>query len=228
VRRLKSHGAFRSGSNYLKALLELNYEVEVVNGHGGFKHAPIPALFDGRNQWQPPPDPVIGSVKNPWSWLRSMWRYVNGRGAQHVECSRPWAAFLRSSVTVTHGGHPGFPRYRFASPMDYWNSMAANLASFDRGLVVRYEDALLDPVDTCRSIAERYDLPSRPHDFTRVAARTSNMADRPRRGLRDYVTGEAFDARYYLEERYLAEFSWRDRRLVRTALDDLLLRRFDY
>lgn len=70
MRIVKLHGAFRSGSNYVKALLELNYEVSVVNGHGGFKHTPITAIFEGR-EWIPPPDPILGVVKNPWAWLVS-------------------------------------------------------------------------------------------------------------------------------------------------------------
>ena len=46
---LKMYGAFRSGSNYTKALLDLNHNVEVKNSDGGYKHAPHPAIFDGRD-----------------------------------------------------------------------------------------------------------------------------------------------------------------------------------
>ena len=124
--RLKHHGAFRTGSNYLRALLELNYDVELVNGMGGFKHAPVPALFDDR-EWLPPADPIVGTVKDPWSWLPSMWRYVQGVGGRHVRGGATWERFLVEPICVTHGGHAGFPSYRFAGPVDYWNAMAHNL-----------------------------------------------------------------------------------------------------
>lgn len=128
MQRLKLHGAFRTGSNYIKALLELNYDVTVVNGYGGFKHAPIPAIFEGRD-WCPPSDPILGTVKEPWSWLVSMWRYVNGVGSQHVRCGRSWPQFLNSPIIVTFGGHDRFPHQRYATPIDYWNTMAYNLLS---------------------------------------------------------------------------------------------------
>jgi hypothetical protein len=225
--RLKSHGAFRTGSNYLKALLELNYDVDVVNSGVGFKHMPVPAIVAGR-EFVPPEDPILGSVKDPWSWLPSMWRYVSGRGAQNVSCGATWTEFLRQPITVTHGGHPGFPRYRFASPVDYWNAMAANLGSLDRAIVVRYEDVLEDPQAATGRVAERFDIASRPGPFIDVPQRTVNMADRHRTRLEQYVTPETFDRRYYDERLYLAAFSRRDQRTVSSQLDDALTRQLGY
>ena len=227
MRRLKAHGAFRTGSNYLKALLELNYDVQVVNGDGGFKHAPVPALMSGRD-FVPPQLPILGTIKDPWSWLPSMWRYVSGRGAAHVAAGRTWREFLAEPITVTHGGHQGFPRYRFASPVDYWNAMAANLGSLDDAVVVRYEDVLVDPEGSTRRVADRFALPSSGGPFVDVPRRTHNMADRNRSHLDDYVTSELFDRDYYERRRYLEEFSRRDRRTVRSQLDDALLRQFRY
>ncbi len=43
-------GPFRSGTNWLRALLELNHDVRVVPA-AGFKHHPVPASLDG---------PVVG------------------------------------------------------------------------------------------------------------------------------------------------------------------------
>ena len=227
MRRLKSHGPFRTGSNYLKALLELNYDVQVTNGDGGFKHAPVPALMTGRD-FIPPPVPILGTIKDPWSWLPSMWRYVSGRGAAHVTCGRTWLQFLREPMTVTHGGHRGFPRYRFASPVDYWNAMAANLGSLDEAIVVRYEDVLGDPRAATQRVADRFELPRSGGPFVEVRRRTLNMADRKRARVEEYVTSEEFDRGYYDDRRYLEAFSPRERRTVRSQLDDELMRQFRY
>ena len=78
---MKIFGAFRSGTNFTKALLEINYDAWVRTRNGGFKHAPVPAVFVGSAEWMRPKDPVVGVVKDPWSWLPSMWTYVSGPGS---------------------------------------------------------------------------------------------------------------------------------------------------
>ncbi len=65
-------GAFRSGTNVVRALLELNHGVTVVHA-GGWKHAPVPVSEQS---------PVVGVVKDPYAWLVSMWTYTRDRGAR--------------------------------------------------------------------------------------------------------------------------------------------------
>ena len=228
MQKIKVHGVFRAGSNYAKALLELNYEVKVVNGDGGFKHTPIPAIFEGR-EWIPPQAPILGMVKDPWAWLVSMWRYVNGVGSQHVICGKTWHQFLRSPLIVFFGGHDCFPKQRFASPVEYWNAMAFNLRSVGRySLIARYEDLLRDPETACWRIEDQLALERRSGSFVNVPNRTLNMADRARTRVEDYMTEEPFDADYYLLRGYSAQFDRGDRRLVRRQLDENLVEQLGY
>ena len=149
MRRIKLHGAFRSGTNHVHALLEINLHVQVVTDDGGWKHAPVPATFTRDPGW-----PIVGVVRNPWAWLHSLWRYAQGPGARHISGGASWRTFLVSPLTITHGGDASVPVYRFASPADYWNAMAANLLSLGpRAHVIRHEDALRDPERCCEAAA---------------------------------------------------------------------------
>ena len=42
TRRLIAFGGFRTGSNFLRALIELNYDATVATRLGGYKHLPVP------------------------------------------------------------------------------------------------------------------------------------------------------------------------------------------
>ena len=217
---LKVHGTYRSGSNYLKALLELNYDVDVRNGDGGFKHAPYPAVFGG-SRWVPPPVPVLVTVKDPYSWLTSMWRYMNGKGARHTIGGSTWERFLHDPLIVFDGDSDGFPRFRFADPIDYWNAMYYNLLSLDPRVrhLVRYRDSLTDPIRVCDGIAKQFGLARSSPRFIDVRQRVRNMADRPRSHIEDYVHESPFDPTYYLDREYLNEYSPADRRWVRHRVD---------
>lgn len=219
--QLNLFGAFRSGTNYVRALLELNCRVEVVPG-AGFKHAPVPARFEG---------PVLGVVKDPYSWLVSMWRYVNERGAKHTICGKTWKRFLREPLVVFHGDIPGFPRYRFASPIEYWNCMAYNLVCLDPGRtwIIRYEDLLEEPRTAIQTTAEAFGLESSADTFRKVEKRTRNVgARRQEKRVDSYVTSERFEPAYFLQHRYMDEFSRLQRRSVLRAIDPVVADAFMY
>lgn len=214
---LTMHGAFRSGTNFVKTLLEVNWDVQVHNGRGGFKHAPIPALFADAT-WTVPDVVPIGVVKDPWAWLVSMWRFVEDRGGRHVEVGETWSAFLRSPIVVTDATFEGFPRFWYASPVDYWLAMADSITS-STAWWVRYEDVLAAPWEVMARGAEQLGLDRTSDDFVVPRTRTMNMRDRGRSRLDEYVSSDVFDAAWYRDEAYLAEFSPEDRAAVILRLD---------
>lgn len=208
-------GPFRSGTNWLQALLELNHDVRLVPA-AGFKHHPVPASLDG---------PVVGVLKDPLAWLVSMWRYVNDVGAQHTRCGPTWATFLVEPLEVFHGGITGFPHQRFATPIEYWNAMACNLGSLDdeRSRVVRYEDLLASPQATVAGVASHFGLATRGEGFRAVTRRTRNLGRGPRRRSEEHYThDQVFDPTPYLNQDHLDAFSRRQRRAVLDQLDDTL------
>jgi hypothetical protein len=229
-KQLKLFGAFRSGSNYLRSLLELNYDVRVLSGIDGFKHAPVPAVFEGET-FRPFPWPILATVKDPYSWLASMWRYVNDVGGKHTIHGATWGAFLTEPLVIFQAGIDGFPKYRFANPVDYWNAINYNLLSLpdDARRIVRYEDVLADPEAACKAVATQFALDRVTTEFENVEQRVRNMGDRERpRDASEYVRGEAFDPTPYREGAHEAQFSKRERRAVHDALDADICRRLDY
>jgi hypothetical protein len=229
TRRLKVFGVFRSGTNLITALLELNYLVEVVINEGGFKHAPVPAIFEG-GEYRPFPLPVILACKDPYSWLVSMWRYMQGEGRRHTRGGTTWESFVTSPLTVFDGWYDNFPRYRFSNPVDYWNALNTNVLSLpprDRH-VVRYEDVIIDPVEVTATAAHAFSLPRRDGQFHVVEHRTRQMADRNRETIEDYVECERFDATPYLERSYLSQFTDAQLEWVSATLDDSLCQELGY
>jgi hypothetical protein len=223
-------GAFRSGTNYAKALLELNYEVVVSARRAGWKHAPVPGLLRGAALVLPG-DGVLGVVKHPLSWLVSLWRFVDGVGARHFETASTFDSFLELPLTITNADMANFPRYRFASPADYWSAMTVNLLSLsaDESYTVRYEDLLADAEGACRDIAERFDLHSTSEEFVHVTDRVRRMGDRRRSGqMGEYVVDEAFDPIPYREETHRSAFTTGQLEVIAAQLDEESMRALDY
>lgn len=231
--RLKLFGAFRSGTNYVKTLLEVNYRVRVATNDGGFKHFPVPARFRGA-AFQPFPMPILLVAKDPYAWLTSMWVYVQGAGARHVRCGDDFARFLTDPLFVTSPAHDDFPEHRFASPVDYWNAInhSALSLSEERRTTLRYESLLEASEQTVAEVARRYDLQMRrtttSEGFRDTDQRTRNMMDRPRTDLDDYVTDQSFDATPYLEHRYLEAFTDAQIDQVAARLDPDVCAALDY
>ena len=197
--RLKLFGTFRSGSNYVKALMELNYDVELLVGEGGFKHAPYPAIFHG-NDYMPLPWPVVMTVKNPYSFLTSMWRYAQDIEYRNMLSGRDWSSFLRERLVIFDSSQPEMPRYRFANPIDYWNGINYNLLSLadDIRFVTRYEDALSEPGEVAEAMARRFGLIRTSAELVIPERHAQRMRDRHRSSGRRVPRGERLRPRWVL------------------------------
>lgn len=197
------YGAFRSGTNYVKALLELNYALWVRTRNGGFKHAPIPALFD-QDGWVARES--IGVVRDPWAWLPSIWAYATGPGSNNVTCAPSWDAFLVEPIEIYSGALPGFPRYWYRTPVDYWTAMVSSFVA-DLTTVVRYEDALTQPEETCDRIADAFGA-SRQDAVFLVPGRAMRRAGDDRfTSLDDATLQHEFDREYQEQGRYMDQYT---------------------
>ena len=146
---------------------------------------------------------------------------MNGKGARHTIGGSTWRRFLHEPLIVFDGDVDGFPRFRFADPIDYWNAMYYDLLSLDPRVrhLVRYGDSLTDPIHVCARIAKQFELTRSSPRFIDVRQRVRNMADRPRSRIEDYVHESSFDPSYYLDCEYLHEYSPADRLWVRNRVD---------
>lgn len=230
-RIVKLFGTHRSGTNYLQALLELNYRVSCLGSEGAWKHAPYPAVY--RNGvFVPLPHPAIGIAKSPLAAMISMFRYHRARHFTNADCGKDWDSFLRSRLIIFDAKQRGMPSFYYANPMEYWNSLNHNIASLPEahGTLVKYEDLLTHPAITLDRISADLGLQrktSRLITPKRVAARLTDTSER--RSADDYQEEEVFDrARYYVDHGYLDDYSPQQVDLVLTHIDETVADRWGY
>ena len=131
---VKQYGLQKSGTNYLKHLLEENFHVQVLVNKGGWKHGAyrLPSLL-GREL------NCMVSTKNVLAWLFSMWKY-SGKSEKFVP-------FVMRGTMVEHWGvmHRN------------WLHAAEKLTK-PKMVFIRYEDVLVHPGNAMGQAAEALDL----------------------------------------------------------------------
>ena len=229
--QLKLYGAFRSGTNFLQAVMELNYHVTCLGSEGGWKHTVPPIAFhEGR--YAPGPHPVAVLVKNPFAALTSMYRYFKARRFTNASCGETWDTFLTQRFTIFDAKQPGMPRLRFANPVQYWNHVyyAWWSMSEERRAVVRYETLLADPDLVTSRLAKGFSFERRSETLivpSRTVHRLTDTWDRS--ALADYEETATFKGRpYYLSGEYAREFSVDQAMFVAGELDPELLVHLGY
>lgn len=194
--RLKQFGARRTGTNYLKALLELNFDdVDVAMHEGGWKHGvERPDELD--------PDGYLIVAKDPYAWILSVEEHFRPYHVQKVwdALTRAFKPFLSFRQTRAMTLETYLMKYA------YWLELTQDRPH----LLVRYEDLLEDLDETLDGIREAFDL-TPPGDGYRDIERRVKPADEE-----DEVNLDGgFDPTYYTEKRYLD--AYRDDELDRIA-----------
>ncbi len=228
-------GALRSGTNFLKYLLEHNFLVSADFNAFGWKHSGVPVL--GSNSALDYPDvPLAYIVKNPYAFAVSLHRYhqrISTHGDRvSISGSEGWSAFLTNPIVIFDSQLAGSPQMRFANPMQYWNFLYWNLETLDKkrfsAVGFNYEDLIADP-DTVRSIETVVRLRRR----SVALAMPSNQMRRLGGGaaqtsIGEYETPERFDPDYYVEQRYLAPYTPEQLAFVRSEVSPWLMERRGY
>lgn len=217
-------GAFRSGTNYLRALLETNYHCRAVYHAYGWKHGFIPVL-SSQSAFTIKPMPGVFVTKAPMAFLDSLFRYRN-EVERNLASPKEWHAFLRSPLTIFVQRRGEGPEYRFPTPVDYWNALNWNYLSAARlknGIHhVRYEDALTTPEQETARLASALGLSRRRGPFQSPERLVRRMSDVPRTA-RDYESDASFDPAFYTEMRFMERYDQDDVAFVRGHLDPELL-----
>jgi hypothetical protein len=225
-------GIFRSGTNYLRSLLELNYCTEIVYNAYGWKHGFIPIVTKD-NPLRYPRIPTLVLTRNPFSAIDALHRYSVKTGA-NISCQREWPEFLHQRFIIYDKWNPHSPQLWFPNPVHFWTAMNWNLLSpGPRHLFhhIRYEALLADPRSEIERTATELKLtPLRAAaEFVHVDRRVKNMSDRKRIRSQQYFTSEQFsESDYYVSHTYMNRFTKEDRQFTRHLLDNELLERLDY
>lgn len=222
-------GIFRSGTNYLRSLLELNYNTQAIYNAYGWKHGFIP-IVTKENPLGYPRLPTLVLTRNPFSAIDALYRYAASTSA-NIDCHAQWPEFLRRRLVVYDKWNSESPQLWFPNPVHYWTAMNWNYLSAVGIYHVQYERLLADPRAECERIAATFNLPPRhsPNGFVDIDRRVKNMSDRERVHQHNYMTAQQFNNRsYYLSHAYIGQFTGEDRIFVRGLLDDTLLERMGY
>ena len=228
-------GALRTGTNYLKFLLETNYAVRAESGAFGWKHGGVPILPAGGSASYPDM-PLFYIVKNPFAFALSLHRYHRRKREQGHAISLTgadaWDDFLFGPIEIFDSQLEGSPRMRFANPIQYWNFLYWNLETLDRRSFrvhgLNYESLVADP-ETLREIESLVPLVRRqatiatPRNHLR---RLGTAADAVPPAA--YETDDDFDTSYYTHRRYLEGYSDAQRSFVRGQADPWLMERRGY
>lgn len=197
---LKQFGCRRTGTNYLKALVERNFvDVEVRDYEGGWKHG-IEVPGDRL------PDGYLIVAKDPYSWLLSMERYFGRSPPQRV-----WELLERTFTPEAHFKKTrGLLLELYAMKYAYWLERTADATR----AVVRYEDLLDDLDGTLAGIGETFDLERAGDGFEDIHGRL-----RARGPGEPTETEGSFDPSYYRDERFLDEYDPHDLTLIADRLE---------
>ncbi len=193
MKYLKLYGLQRSGTNYLKYLLEQNFHVFVLQNWLGWKHGPVEFLKDNETLWRDlsictlSPDqkasikfsqtPRIAIQKNVLAWLMSFYKY------KHFN----WGKDYKKVID------------------DYFK---ANRHYAQHCWMVDYESLLTQPMIELEAMMHKFDLAQRHDREDWVTEHDKTMP----RGGDDHSDSWAtkyenhkFSRKYYLEEKYLGQ-----------------------
>ena len=228
-------GALRCGTNYLKYLIENNYDVSTSFTSFGWKHGGIPVLSHGSG-FDYPSAPLAFIVKNPYAFVVSLHRY-HMRNVTHgaqisIAAEKEFDAFLCRPVVISDSQLSHSPQMRFHNPLQYWNFIYWNLETLDarrfRTVRFRYEDLIENPgslraIERVLPSGQRYGRVVVPEkelkrlDGRQDAASNSNVEE-----------SDNFDPTYYSQRRYLDAFDQAQLAFVGREVDPWLMQKFDY
>jgi len=227
-------GVPRSGTNYVRAVLELNYRCRIAQNLYGWKHGFLPIGLNNTRigTYVRRHSTFVWVTKHPLDSIHSLYRYhldVN----RNIRAPKDWSNFLRSPIFLLDSGSPVSPEYRFANPVDLWNSLNWNYLSGEKlchAFHLKYEDAYLSPQTAFDRAAQFLDIERRSEGpLTIPSERMRRLGQRSLGSYEQYVTSRDFDKRdYYLTKEYLSKYSSEDLQFVQLPLDRELAETLGY
>lgn len=179
----KQYGLPRTGTNYIKALIEKNYYAKVLANIGGWKHG----YYCLSKQLD-----CIVSIKHPLSWLVSMYNHIKS-SSKHFSINHVQETFSKFIISP-------FTIYRnqplVDNPVKFWNEMYRHWLNIPRVFVIVYENVLINPYILDQLPVSR--LKSPLEDIHQVLKPGHEKV---------YISNDKFDDSYYLEKKYLLNYT---------------------
>lgn len=214
MKYIKQFAHYRSGSNLIKALIEINFdEVVVLSDALGHKHGEA-SWERMRTSWEASSSPDFGleadvwdqlkdavdtgdlgfviSMKEPFSWLVSYHRYSEGK-LKHLD----------PSARIEFG------ELFFRKALEMWSRSLSSWVAFsrtcpDRVVWIPYDAYLKDPGSYLEVIRDRFGLKQKADELVCEDNRVTRRGIDSQRGEDVFIKGKHFDPSYYQQAR------WRD------------------
>lgn len=202
--KVKLFGLPRTATNAVEWLLRHNLSGAelLTNENSGSKHSLACFQYMSKK-----PDVLVLVAKNPYAWLRSMYRWVRKQPATRYIFSKGFSAFIRSEFA-----YPGVIGKTFwPTPVETWNCMNAHWLSLIPEPHVIRQDDLLTKGDAARTVAaftRKYGL-----KLTASFAYTNKSVSPQQELAKGRVASELYRKGLYMED-----FTCEDRQFVRNAL----------
>lgn len=232
---LKEFGCQRSGTNFLRVILQENYDVRLLTNVGGWKHG----YYEVPRRLHREVDCVI-CVKDPYAWLVSQYNY------RYPNKETSFAEFIEQPLTIVAKRGSALGQVDAASPIALWVRMYEHWLDFDllhrRKFVLRYESMLDDPVSTIQPLVDELQLRRRVrwefrirralglvHGDPALFLPTVRLMAVPNAyGAKDIKQGSQFDKSRYTQRKYLASYTRELLATVNRHLSSELLAKLGY
>lgn len=217
MEEIKIYGLQRSGTNYLTYLVNENFEdVEVLVNKNGWKHGTY--VVPEKEQH------VLVIVKNPYSWLLSLYNYWGPNRVRKVGpdlTGVPFEDFIMNKVHFEAQKDVPY-LYRSCNPIQHWNSMNFHWTSIrlkTKSLVVVKYESLISNKEKCLDlIANSFGIKRKQQlkDCEKLFVPSGQSVE------------ENWDGSYYLESKFLESYTPETFSFVNEQLDLDLMIGFDY
>jgi hypothetical protein len=223
-------GMFRSGTNFAKAVFELNYQCLCKFDAYGWKHSFFP-IISPQALIKYPKIPIVAITRNPLLALSSLQTYAasNKRNVKS-SASEGLSEFLRREIVIFNSVNDSVELW-FPNPVIYWASMTYNLVSVThkrpQAFRIHYEELVSNPEQATRQISSALKLERKQADFSVPAEKLKNLGSN-RHDSEKFFMEQAFDTETVQPDYYLNRYTQQDLDFVRQSLDDSLLERLGY
>jgi len=234
MKEIKEYGLHRSGTNFLRVILQENYQVVLLTNTGGWKHGYYELLQRLGRELD-----IAICVKNPYAWLLSFYNHLQ------PEKKITFAEFLRQPLNLERPERQD--RALIADgPAQLWVQMYEHWLGIElkdhRRFLFRYEEVLADPRGSIAQLVKELELQRRRPWHYRLRNSLGLASGEPRFFLpsirlgavpqnykgKHIKRGEEFNAGQYTRHEYLNSYTPEMLEFVNQQLKPELLHKLGY
>lgn len=217
-------GCFRSGTNFTKALLELNYDCRVTNNVYGWKHGLIPIVSnEATDRFNTSCDGVFFVTKNPFSFVNSLFDYYCS-ARLNIIAKDTFKEFIRGDIVIFDQAQPHSPRLKYKNPIELWNFMNWHYSNIHEIKHVRYEKLVENQEVVTSKLASKLGLVRTSSEFLSPKGKVKRMNDSQAFSqVQEFESGESFSTSKYLKAAYMERFDKDDIEFFNRTVDQELI-----